>query len=1023
MADPLAAAIKADKLLAEEACLARLLDTRPYDADTARLIEAQAADWVERLRTETSQHTLLDTFLAEYGLSNDEGVALMCLAEAFLRVPDSDTLELLLKDKLAPGDWEAHLGHADSWLVNSSTWALLLTGRTLGLQTGADPADWFNSLINKLGAPLMLRAVRTAMQILGREFVLGETIDEALARSSADATTRYSFDMLGEGARDRASAERYLQAYRQAIETVAATDAGAGHSVSVKLSALHPRFTPLQQAAVQAELLDTLEGLCRLARQHDVALSLDAEESERVQFSLELFAALKRRMPDWAGLGMVVQAYGKRAPAILDWLASLARHSGSCIPVRLVKGAYWDAEIKRAQELGLAAYPVYTRKSLTDAAYLVCAAKLFAHAGDLYPQFATHNAHTVAAVLALAGEQTGFEFQRLHGMGEHLYEVVRRDRPGLNIRVYAPVGGYADLLAYLVRRLLENGANSSFVNRLLDAQLPASKLVKDPFTRLGELDEAANPNIPLPAALYGLRRSNSAGVDFSDLDALAEVWPTQPPEAAPLTAAAAVPPAADTPFAARLSPADTRQALGAVREFAAASLDDAFAQAVQAQPAWDALGGEARAAHLERLADLLESNLSKLLQLLCFEAGKTVEDGVNEVREAVDFCRYYAARGRYQFGEALSLPGPTGETNELSLHGRGVFVCISPWNFPLAIFLGQISAALMAGNAVIAKPAEPTPAIARLAVELMRAAGIDESVCQLVFGGAALGEALVAHADCAGVAFTGSTAVAQQINRQLAQRAGPICPLIAETGGQNAMIVDSTALLEQVVDDVVRSAFMSAGQRCSALRVLCLQLEIADPVLTLLKGAMNELRVGHPMAFSTDLGPIISAPALERLTSYLAACRRRGLEVFSPDLDACPPGHYLAPTLVEIQSLKDLDGEQFGPILHVLRFDADQLDELIAAINALGFGLTFGLHTRLDQRAAEVADAVRAGNVYVNRNITGAVVGTQPFGGQGLSGTGPKAGGPHYLLRFAVEKTITTNVTATGGNLGLLSGA
>ena len=724
-ADSFEASIRAAKLLDEGECVAQLRQSAPYDTTATDAIQKTAAGWVQALRDETDKHTLLDTFLSEYGLSNEEGVALMCLAEAFLRIPDTDTAELLLQEKLADGDWAAHLGQADSWLVNSSTWALMLTGKTLSVDDKKPPDDWFEVLVAKLGLPIVQRAVRVAMQILGKEFVLGESIEEALSNSTPDACTAYSFDMLGEGARDRASAARYLAAYRSAITAVGASPSPRRNSVSIKLSALHPRYEPLQQSRTGPELLRTLLELTELARDCDVPISIDAEESERLQFSLDLFAQLCQQMSGWEGLGLVIQAYGKRAPTIIDWAAALAGKTNRRIPIRLVKGAYWDAEIKRAQEQGLAEYPVYTRKATTDASYLYCAWKLLDEAANLAPQFATHNAHTVAAVLKMAKSPDAIEFQRLHGMGEHLYEVVRRDHPDLPLRVYAPVGRYTDLLAYLVRRLLENGANSSFVNRLLDADLPLEVLLQDPFRLLKKRRRPRNPNIVLPAALYGTARKNSTGLDLSDPHAIAEYWREAPlPPAAVRSVTALVTEGTTLPHA---SPADASASLGTIEEFPQESVEAAFRAGAQAQPDWDATGAQ-RADHLEQLADLLEQNKADLYALLCHEAGKTVADCVSEVREAIDFCRYYADCGRKQFGEPLAMPGPTGERNELSLHGRGVFVCISPWNFPLAIFLGQVSAALMAGNTVIAKPAERTPRIAQYTIELLHSTGVPPAV-------------------------------------------------------------------------------------------------------------------------------------------------------------------------------------------------------------------------------------------------------------------------------------------------------
>ncbi len=1013
-----------DKLLDEAECIERLLRLTPYDYSLALQIKRQARKWVQTLRAESDEHTLLDSFLAEYGLSNEEGVALMCLAEAFLRIPDDTTQEMLIRDKLGHKDWERHLGRADSWLVNSSTWALMLTGRVLSVADEHAPDAWFNRLVGKLGQPLLQTAVRQAMQILGQEFVVGETIEAALRETVPDASTVYSFDMLGEGARNRQSAERYRAAYAAAIAAVAREprdeDPYFTNSVSIKISALHPRYEPLKQSMVEDELYATLLGLCELAQRSGVPVSIDAEEADRLQFSLDLFARLCRALPGWSGLGLVVQAYGKRAPRVIDWAADLARETDRRLPVRLVKGAYWDAEIKHAQEQGLRDYPVYTRKPTTDAAYLVCARKMLDATDAIYPQFATHNAHTVAAIVAMCGAAE-FECQRLHGMGEHLYKVARRSHPDLRIRVYAPVGEHRDLLAYLVRRLLENGANSSFVNRLFDAEIAVETLVQDPFDRVRTYISARHPNIPLPEHLYGSQRRNSQGVDLADQGEVEASWSTKGPPRLTVESRCTVAQSPPEQTVVLAAPGHTTEIVSDVAWFDVTGVSALYESAVSGFTEWSSLPAGHRANILLQLADLLEAHKHELYTLLSWEVGKTVADCVGEVREAVDFCRYYAQLGKQQFSEPSALPGPTGEDNFLSLHGRGVFVCISPWNFPLAIFVGQVAAALMAGNAVIAKPAETTPRIAVKAAHLMLDAGLPEHVCQVVIGGAELGAALVHEARCAGVAFTGSTRVARRINLALAEKAGAIVPLIAETGGQNAMIVDSTALMEQVTDDVVHSAFYSAGQRCSALRVLCLQEDIADDALAMIKGAMAELVVGPAHDSLTDVGPIITATAHADLLAYVATCKANECGVYTPDIELPGDGHFMHPTIIELNSIEQLGEEVFGPVLHVVRFDDDHLVEVVERINTTGYGLTFGIHSRLDHRIDRLVAVSRAGNVYVNRNMIGAVVGVQPFGGQGLSGTGPKAGGPHYLLRFCSEKTVTRNTTATGGNLDLLA--
>jgi len=982
-------AIDDSKFLSDHACVQRLLQAAPYDDQTATEIRTCAAVWISTLREQTNKHTLLDTFLNEYGLTNEEGVALMCLAEAFLRIPDAATAEALLSDKIGPSDWKAHLGAADNWLVNSSTWALMLSGRVLAMDETSSPDDWMTRLIARFGRSAVLGAVRGGMKLLGSEFVLGESIDLALDRTQSD--DRYSFDMLGEGARTYADAQGYLDAYAHAIETIGRSGT-SGNSISIKLSALHPRYEPLQQARIHKDILRDLCSLCDLARRHDVALTIDAEESERLLFSLDLFAHLLKHVRGWPGLGIVVQAYGKRAPDIIDWLAQLSNRFNTKIHVRLVKGAYWDTEIKQAQVLGLADYPVYTRKPTTDAAYLHCAAKLLAARNSFTPQFATHNAHTIAAVLHLARDHRDYEFQRLHGMGEHLYDLIRRQHPDLPLRVYAPVGRHKDLLAYLVRRLLENGANSSFVNRVLDKDANPGDLALDPFAQIAAYAQATHPNIPKPDALFGSERVNSAGWDTSDPRLVAQLW------------------CADRPHPEALP------------DYPLEQISDAFARADAAQAGWVSLGGPGRADILLAAAQRLDEERQTLYTLLRDEAGKTLQDAIGEVREAVDFCRYYAAQGRELFDAPTVLPGPTGETNHLSLRSRGSFVCISPWNFPLAILMGQIGAALMAGNTVLAKPAEATPRIARFAVDLLHQVGVPSDVCQLIQGDGAHGQRLVEHPRCAGVAFTGSTTLARQINLNLAQRPGPIVPFIAETGGINAMIVDSTALLEQMCDDVVHSAFGSAGQRCSALRLLCLQEEIYAGALAMIKGAMQTLSVGDPRHPHTDIGPVITQQAHARLEQHVQECRGAGLRVFQSQRVCTHAAGLFAPTLIELASPCDLQAEHFGPILHVVSYVASEFDALVDDLNASGYGLTSGLHSRLNYRANRFSQRINAGNIYVNRNMIGAVVGSQPFGGQGLSGTGPKAGGPHYLPRFAYERVVSTDTTASGGNVALLCG-
>ena len=836
----LRSAIRRAKFSSEESLVATLLDTPPYDDDLAGPIENDAAALVEAVRANRAERTVLDRFLAEYGLSNQEGVALMCLAEALLRIPDRRTADRLIADKLGAGAWSSHVGHSDDLLVNASTWALMLTGRlvTLDREFSSNPLEWIRQLANRLGEPVIQGAIRHAMHILGAEFVLGRTIEEALRRSRK--SERYSYDMLGEGARDATTAERYLHAYAHAISSLGPADSTrplANPSVSVKLSALHPRYEFAQRERVLAELYPRLKSLAESAAAGGIALTIDAEEADRLDLSLDLFERLASDddLAGWPGLGMAVQGYGKRALPVIDWLVTLARSTRRRIPVRLVKGAYWDAEIKHAQTLGYPDFPVFTRKANTDLSYLVCAGKMLAHSGELAAQFATHNAHTVAAVMALAGSFRDFEFQRLHGMGELLYRAAADHYPDFPpLRIYAPVGSHEDLLAYLVRRLLENGANASFLNRVLNERLPPESLVVDPVRQVRTTSPVSHPGIRAPSELFGELRVNSAGLDLTDaanvrnLQQHCAAMADSPVRASPIISGQAV--GGSGGGRAIFNPANRRELVGYCVDAPARDVERAVDLAAREQPAWNAAGATHRAGLLETAANQLETAPERFVALLVKEAGKTLPDAIAEVREAVDFCRYYAAQARQIVGEPAMLPGPAGEANRLSLHGRGAFVCISPWNFPLAIFLGQIAAALVTGNAVVAKPAEDTPLIAFEAVCLLHAAGVPVSALQLLTGDGSVGAALVSHPKTAGVAFTGSTETAWRINRALAEREAPIAPLIAETGGQNVMFVDSTALPEQVTDDVIQSAFGSAGQRCSALRVLYLQEDIADRI-------------------------------------------------------------------------------------------------------------------------------------------------------------------------------------------------
>jgi RHH-type transcriptional regulator, proline utilization regulon repressor / proline dehydrogenase / delta 1-pyrroline-5-carboxylate dehydrogenase len=978
----------------------------------------------------------IDAFLHAYDLGSDEGIAMMCLAEALLRIPDAHTADELIADKLSGPDWSEQLGRSDSAFVNAATFSLLLTGKVLeGAQDRSD--NWKAALgraVGRLGEPVVRTAVREAMKILGRNFVFGRTIDEALKRAEPEQRRglSHSFDMLGEAAKTFEDAERYKQAYANALDRIAEA-AGDGFrsspGISVKLTALHPRFEYAHSSEALAAVVPIVRELAMKASKADVHFTIDAEEADRLELQLDVFEALLAEdelfANGWEGFGIAIQAYQKRASPLCDWVAAAARAHGRKLMCRLVKGAYWDTEIKLAQVGGLTDYPVWTRKVSTDVSYLACARKLLAASDVIYPAFATHNANTIGQVKALAGGRE-FEFQRLHGMGEELYEELARleqhigDKP-TPVRIYAPVGSHKELLAYLVRRLLENGANSSFVNRIADEHVSIDQLIGDPVSELELLDPKRNPKIILPRELFGAQRRNSAGVDLSDplvrqplLERLKAL------EARSWTAKPAIGKGEGRPI---VSPHDHRITVGTTFEATALDVDRMVRAGHAAQVGWDSLGGEARAKLLERTADLYEAHAEEFFSLCTREAGKTLMDAVLEVREAVDFLRFYASEARRQFTKPLPLPGPTGEHNELRLHGRGVIAAISPWNFPLAIFTGLVSAPLAAGNAVIAKPAGQTPLIAALAVDLMHQAGIPRDIVQLAPGsGRVVGGSLTAHPLLAGVVFTGSTETARMINRTLAERDGPIIPFVAETGGQNAMIVDSSALPEQVTRDVISSAFQSAGQRCSALRVLFVQEDVADGMIKMIAGAMEALKVGNPSELSTDVGPVIDEAAKKVLDEHLDWLDKNAKKICRLDAPKeAANGCFVAPAFYEIQSLSQLDRENFGAILHVIRFAGDELDKVVEAINTTGYGLTLGLQSRIDTVRDYVEEHARVGNFYVNRNQIGAVVESQPFGGEGLSGTGPKAGGPHYVARFATERVTCIDTTAAGGNASLMA--
>ncbi|MFL6824680.1 MAG: bifunctional proline dehydrogenase/L-glutamate gamma-semialdehyde dehydrogenase PutA [Xanthobacteraceae bacterium] len=1007
----------------DEAIAATLLDEAARASEAERRIDAYARRLVEGIRARAGGLGGVEDFLHAYSLSTKEGLALMVLAEALLRVPDAATADRLIEDKLATGEWSSHHVKSSALLVSASAWTLGITARII--HPGETPDTILESLIKRLGIPAVRAATRQAMRLLASHFVLGQTIEEALERARDQRALRYSFDMLGEGARTRADAERYFASYAHAIEAIGRHAADANRAaISVKLSALHPRFEAVSRDLVLTELVPQVLQLAQKARDCGLDLTVDAEEADRLELTLDVIAAVlaETSLRGWDGFGVAVQAYQKRAPAVIEWLDETASRLRCRLTVRLVKGAYWDTEIKRAQERGLADYPVFTRKTMTDLCYTACTRKLLAKRPRLYPQFATHNALTVASVIEDAGGVEGYEFQRLYGMGEVLYQLLLADYPRAVCRIYAPVGGHRDLLAYLVRRLLENGANSSFVSVAADPAVPVASILERPQNRIGDARRARNPKIPLPRDLYAPERRNSSGVEFGDrtaLDALlAEIRDARPAvEAAPFVDGTSRPGVERSV----LSPIDGN-VIGRVGEADGAVASAAMAAAHAGFVPWAATALEVRSAVLERAGDLLEGRRARLIALLQGEGGKTLDDALAEVREAVDFCRYYALEARRTLAPR-SLPGPTGEANELRYRGRGVFVCISPWNFPLSIFLGQVSAALVAGNTVVAKPAEQTPLIAGEAVRILHQAGIPSSALHLLPGDGKVGAALVADPRVGGVAFTGSTEVARAIDRALAVKDGPIVPLIAETGGINPMIVDATALPEQVTDDVITSAFRSAGQRCSALRLLCVQEDVADPIVEMIAGAARELTLGDPRAPSTHVGPVIDAEAKEKLDRWIADKEREGRLRFRWDAFKPLPqrGTYVPPAIVMLERARDLRQEVFGPILHVVRWRAGELDVLLDEIAANGYALTLGIHSRIDTTVDHIVGRLPHGNVYVNRSMIGAVVGTQPFGGSALSGTGPKAGGPNYVERFAAEQVVTINTAAVGGNASLFA--
>lgn len=1030
--------IVANYAVDEDAYLRKLIVLAQSDVAEQKAAAETASDLIRKVRQQDDSTHMIDALLQEYSLDTEEGILLMCLTEALMRIPDKYTADALIRDKMTEADWNRHVGRSDSTLVNASTWGLLLTGRVVRMdqQLDGSPATIWRRLVKRSGEPVIRRAMNQAMAIMGRQFVLGRNIAEALdnAASYRKKGYTYSFDMLGEAAMTAEGAVSHFRHYREAIAAVGQQSWSAGSSlplsISIKLSALHPRYDALQEDRVLRELYPTLCDLVGFARERGVAITLDAEEMDRLELSLKLFERVFRApvAQGWNGLGLAVQAYSKRALPVLCWLNRLAKEQGDEIPVRLVKGAYWDNEIKHAQQLGIDHYPVFTRKESTDTSFLACLRFLLSDytKGALYPQLASHNAHTLASVLVIARHKTRrIELQRLHGMGDALYGSIMKD-DDVPVRIYAPVGGHKELLPYLIRRLLENGANSSFVHRLVDAATPVDSLVQDPVQELQKYTSLPNDRIPAPPELYGSERLSARGWNlrvaaYCDpfLGQLAS-WLDHTWQAGPVIMGETRLEGEAVTIAA---PTGASQSVGEVHWADPSQVDMAVRVAKEGFSGWSDQPIAERADCLLRLAELIEAHIAELVALCSKETGKSIRDGIEDGRAAVDLCRYYASQGRARFDHAMAMPGPTGETNELYMTGRGVFLCISPKSSPMSVFTGQVVAALVAGNSVIAKPAEQAGLIACRMVGLMLEAGIPGNVIQLLPGdGPAIGGRLIPDPGISGVAFTGSRQVARLINRSLAERDGEMVPLIAEMGGQNAMIVDSSALPEQVVRDVLRSAFSDAGQHCGALRLLYLQQDVAESTERLLAGAMSQLTLGNPAHLDTDVGPVADAAARSELEQYLGSLEQDARLIGrAPMPEGIEGGYFVPPSAWEIKSVKYLKNECFGPILHVIRYDANRLDDVIDEINGLGYGLTLGIHSRSESTAAYVEKRVNVGNTYVNRDQLGAVAGVQPFGGLGMSGTGPKSGGPNYLLRFAAERTRTINTTALGGNASLLS--
>ncbi|MEI6858924.1 MAG: bifunctional proline dehydrogenase/L-glutamate gamma-semialdehyde dehydrogenase PutA [Shewanella sp.] len=1036
--DELFTAITNNYIVDEDEYLSELIKLVPSSNDEVERVTARAHDLVAKVRQYDKKGLMvgIDAFLQQYSLETQEGIILMCLAEALLRIPDTATADALIQDKLSGAKWDQYMSQSDSTLVNASTWGLMLTGKIVTLDKNIDgkPSSLLSRLVNRLGEPVIRQAMLAAMKIMGKQFVLGTCINNGLKNSEANRKKGYthSYDMLGEAALTKTDANKYFDEYSSAIAALGAQNYDESKAprptISIKLSALHPRYEVANEDRVLSELYDTLIKLIHRGRQLNVGISIDAEEMDRLELHLKLFQKLYNSdaAKGWGLLGIVVQSYAKRGLPVLCWLTRLAKDQGDEIPVRLVKGAYWDSELKWAQQAGEEGYSLFTRKAGTDVSYLASARYLLSDMtrGAIYPQFATHNAQSVAVIMDMAGDRL-YEFQRLHGMGQELYDTLIAESPTTRIRIYAPIGEHKELLPYLVRRLLENGANTSFVHKLVDPKVPIESLVVHPVRTLQKYKTLSNNKIVKPADIFGIERKNSRGLNLNIISesepffAGLEKFKHTSWNAGPLVNGILL----DGEIQDIVSPFDTTQVVGKLAFTDNQAIELALASADAAFGGWCNTPVEVRANALQKLADLLEENREELIVLCTREAGKSIQDGIDEVREAVDFCRYYAIQAKKMMAKPELLPGPTGELNELFLQGRGIFVCISPWNFPLAIFIGQVAAALAAGNTVIAKPAEQTSLIGFRAVQLAHEAGIPKDVLQFLPGtGTTIGAAITSDERISGVCFTGSTGTAKLINCTLANREGAIIPLIAETGGQNAMIVDSTSQPEQVVHDIIDSSFTSAGQRCSALRVVYLQEDIADRVLEVMTGAMDELTIGDPSSIKTDVGPVIDAAAQANLNAHIDHIKQVGTLLKQLDLPTgTEKGYFIAPIAVEIDSIKVLDKEHFGPILHVIRYKATELSKVIDEINSTGFGLTLGIHSRNEDHALEIANKVNVGNVYINRNQIGAVVGVQPFGGQGLSGTGPKAGGPHYLTRFITEKTRTNNITAIGGNATLLS--